>query len=617
VSTQTEPHVVATNGRVRRDPTVPLLVEFGAPLAMLAAQPADEFRSLVAAELAVALERLGVRGEPVVAVMASTSRRPVRVCIHGRYQPYPPTLARRAWIAAVPPHLRGLATEESGLPEPAFPSGWLLKYTEDPDADLSVLFAFAARLVHAVALQRPSWLLGREQIVRHAERSGIPLADAAAILGPLLDLGVSVGHSALVKQVVDEGKAVGRPAEDTIEAAFTQLRSHVVELLVHPDSLRELLGTDVGEDSFSVYSSRVDGTLRELFRGLEQMFFEQFGFLLPRLDWVATRSMPRGMLSIRSDAWSTLPVPLVLRGERLALADADLGNNDHARAALHPITGARCLIVEGTKEALDAKGVTTWGPIDFVVLNVYAELAARAGRVLGMEEIEYQLARLRYQRAGPGLSDDEAADGLADGPYRELVYAVLAMYSIGDLTRVCRAFVEEGLSMRNLPEILEWLAHYETVPVSRDAAILFDDRIAEPAGPGAARDPAQAYYEFCRKNMKAHVSARHSWAENTVVAYLLEPSIERRASRLAAAVRAGGPRSQTWEDEAESFRDAVWAEVQFIGAAPRGQVVLVGAGARAGVLALLTPELPELPVVAFCELEPAVNVQPVARIGAA
>jgi hypothetical protein len=598
----------STNGRPRRHRNIPVSVEFGTPLARLAdARRSDEFRRLLGADLAVLLERLGLDGESVaVSVSTVDSQRPIRVSVHGCFQPYPPTLMRRAWLASAPPGLQELAANRTAPPAGGFPSAWLETYAGLPDADPGLVLAFAARLVHAVVHERPSCLLAREQIVRYADRAGVEPDGIASILGPLVDLGVCLSDLALFRDVVREGEELGWSPEDTIEAAFTRMRSHIVELNVHPATLRRLLLCASTDDRFSVYSSQIAPGLQELFRDLEAQFFDRFGFLLPRFDWVAAPAMPEGMLSVRLDAWSSLPVPLVLPGERLAFPSGSAVEG--ARPTLHPMTGEPCMIVKGEKGAFDAAGVTTWGPIDYVVLNVFAELAARPGRVLGMEEVEYQIARLRYQ-----LFDDVTNDGA----YPDLVYAVLARFSIGDLTRVLRAFVDEGLSMRNLPEILERLVHYDTVRLDRDSLILFDDRIADAGAGARARLPSQLYYEYCRKQLKSYVSYRHSWAENTIVAYLLEPALEARAARIAAAVHAGGPRSSEWERQAEAFRDAVWTELQFLGVAPMGQVVLTTAAARAAVRALLAPELPDLPVVAFAELRADVNVQPIARIGVA
>ena len=619
--TVVETSALSTNGRPRRRPVVPVAVEFGTPLARFADDAAGEFRGLLAAELSVLLERLGIGGEPSISVAGVESRRPVRVNVHGCFQPYPPSLVRRAWLATAPEGAPEPSAAAPATPPLGFPNAWLDELTRADLADRGLVLTFAARLVRAVVLQRPSCLLAREQTVRYARRIGLAVEDVAPVLGDLLDLGVCVTDYDVVHEVVREGSELRRPPEDTIEAALARMRSHVVELLVHPATMRSLLALESSDDRFSVYSSQVDRSLQALFRGLERQFFDRFGFLLPRVDWVATPSMREGMMSVKIDGWSSLPVPLVLPGERLVFpVDAAGGAQAEgapARCTLHPVSGAPCAIVEGDKATFDAMGVTTWGPIDFVVLNLFAELAARPGRVLGMEEVEYQLARLRFELLDLPVDGSRTRELAVDGTHPELVYAALAHHSVGDLTRVFRAFVEEDLSMRNLPEILGRLVDYDTVPLERDSLLLVDDRVAAPSVPSRNGRVSRSHYEFCRKQLKSYVTARHSWAENTIVAYLLEPELEARAPRLAAAVRSGGPRSRKWEEEAEAFRDAVWTELQFLAPGPIGQVVLTTPGARSAVRALLEPELPELPVLAYSELRPDVNVQPIARIGLA
>jgi hypothetical protein len=53
------------------------------------------------------------------------------------------------------------------------------------------------------------------------------------------------------------------------------------------------------------------------------------------------------------------------------------------------------------KATLEERGFTTWGPIDLVIVILISELARRADKLLGMEDIEYQLAQL--PREGPEL----------------------------------------------------------------------------------------------------------------------------------------------------------------------------------------------------------------------
>jgi type III secretion protein V len=247
----------------------------------------------------------------------------------------------------------------------------------------------------------------------------------------------------------------------------------------------------------------------------------------------------------------------------------------------------------------------TLGSTDWIVVNVFAEVAAHADQLFGVEDLEYQLARLRYQL----VRLDNGEDVVVEGSYAHLVDTVLARYSLGDLTRVLRAMTSEGLSIHSLPSILERLLEYDTVS-SDPATVVLDDRL--PLAPGT-NGGWQATYASLRRGLRSYISHRFAWAENTVVAYLLEPELE---ARLATGIQRthGIPAHPLPDEEAEAFRDAVWHELSSAGDAATRPVILTAEGVRASVRRLLEAELPDLPVLSYGELRPDVNVQPLARI---
>jgi type III secretory pathway component EscV len=418
---------------------------------------------------------------------------------------------------------------------------------------------------------------------------------------------VSVRERDVVADVVRAGEVMNRPREDTVEAAFAQVRSHAAELRVHPHTLGQLLGGPIPAEAFSVHAATLDDGVRALFREFEQMFFTHFGFQLPELTWVPTPSIPEGMLSVKLDEWIGLPIPLIPRGQRIVDAEPEGLPVPPLATAVHPVTGAaRGIVDQSSKRALEDAGYVTRGPIDWLIVSLFADAAARAGRLLGLEDVEYQLARLGYQ-----LVRLEKGDHIVEGTYPALVDTVLARYTLGDLTRILRAMISEGLSIHNLPSILERLLEYETV--SADPAVptvVLDDRL--PVVPGT-HDGWQAEYAALRRGLRSYISNRFSWTEKTVVAYVLDPELE---ARLATGIQRtrGIPTHPLPEDEAEAFRDAIWQELSQAGNVPAGRVVLTTEGVRTSVRRLLEPELPDLPVLAYAELRPDVTVQALAQI---
>ena len=600
----------SVNGRRPHSPLLRIVVEFGEALEPLTRATASAaLTRAIEADVAGAMRSLGLAGHAQVELRSAETARPLRLNVNGAVQPYPPALVRRAWIAVAPPELHSRAAATKQVP-PSYPSAWLAEYVkelEDSDtAGWSLVATVVRRLTLAILLERPSRLLGDSQVRAYARATSLTPRAVAPALRRLLDLGVSVREQGVVAEIVGKGEEMHRPREDTVEAAFAQLRSHTAELRVHPRTLGVLLEVSPPAEPFSVHAPAVPEQVRASFGELEQMFFTQLGFQLPELRWVPTPSIPEGMLSVKLEEWTGLPIPLVLGEQRIVDAEPEGLPVPTLGTAVHPVTGAARAIVDrsATRELEDA-GYTTRGPTDWVVVNVFAEAVAHADQLFGLEDVEYQLARLRYQL----VRLDNGDHVVVEGTYPALVDTVLARYSLGDLTRVLRAMISEGLSIHNLPSILERLLEYDTVS-SDPAAVVLDDRL--PLVPGT-QDGWQATYASLRRGLRSYISHRFTWAENTVVAYLLEPELE---ARLAAGIQRthGIPTHPLPDEEAEAFRDAVWQELSAAGNAGAGPVILTTEGARASVRRLLEPELPDLPVLTYAELRPDVNVQPLARI---
>jgi hypothetical protein len=600
----------SVNGRRPRSPLLRLVIEFGDALEPLArAAPSAALTRAIEADVEGAMRSLGLTGQAQVEVRSGETARPLRLSVNGAVQPYPPALVRRAWIATAPAELHSRAAATKQAP-PSYPSAWLAEYVKELEgsdtAGWSLVATVVRRLTLAIVLERPSRLLGDSQVRAYARVTSLPPRAVAPVLRRLLDLGVTIGESDVVAEVVREGEEVDRPREDTVEAAFAQLRSHAAELRVHPSTLGVLLEGSPPAGPLSVHAPAVPEHVRASFGELEQMFFTQFGFQLPELAWVPTPSIPEGMLSVKLEQWTGLPVPLVLGDQRIVDADPEVLSVPTLGTAVHPVTGAaRAIVDRSAKGRLEDAGYVTRGPTDWIVVNVFAEAAAHADQLFGMEDVEYQLARLRYQL----VRLDNGDHVVVEGTYPALVDTVLARYTLGDLTRVLRAMISEGLSIHNLPSILERLLEYDTVS-SDPAAVVLDDRL--PLVPGT-HDGWQATYASLRRGLRSYISHRFAWAENTVGAYLLEPELE---ARLATGIQRthGIPTHPLPDEEAEAFRDAVWQQLSKAGNAPAGPVILTTDGVRASVRRLLEPELPDLPVLSYAELRPDVNVQPLARI---
>jgi type III secretory pathway component EscV len=401
-------------------------------------------------------------------------------------------------------------------------------------------------------------------------------------------MGVSLADHELVERIVEEGEAIGRPPEDTLEALFTELRPHEVEILVHPEMLAGLITGGLHEPRLSVYDTRFDPARRDLFRYVEQTFLSTFGFLLPKLVWVPTHAQAPNTMAVRIGTWRSLPIPTPPADKRLVLAPpwAEQLRDAPLQPSFHPVTGQECAIVpddDKLRGVLEERGLVTWGPVDFTAVVLGSELSRRLPTLLGMEEVEYQLSRLSPD---PGRVVTNTS------------LIALTRFTLGDLTRIFRALVAEHLSIVDLGGLLERLVQYETVEFEYeiDEPIVIDERLPVSRHALDTVAPWRLNYAFLRRRLRPYLTHYHGGPEETVYARTLDPRIEDVARRTA---------SKLDDDELSTIRDAVW-QAFADDPADSAHVVLTKAESRQPVRELLAPEFPDLPVLAIAELKPDV-----------
>jgi len=156
------------------------------------------------------------------------------------------------------------------------------------------------------------------------------------------------------------------------------------------------------------------------------------------------------------------------------------------------------------------------------------------------------------------------------------------------LTDVLRRLVEEGISLRNLRDILGALA--EWAPQERDPVALT---------------------EHVRVALRRAITYKHAGDGGVLAAYLLDPMIE-------DAIRDGIQKTATGSYlalEPQISRDIVAAVGRALGPeGAAGAVLLTGVEIRRYVRRLVETEHPGLAVLSFQELAPEAQIRPIARI---
>jgi type III secretion protein V len=226
-----------------------------------------------------------------------------------------------------------------------------------------------------------------------------------------------------------------------------------------------------------------------------------------------------------------------------------------------PFTGRPLARVpEPARGRLELAGLEPRPPAEVVVEHLASVARRHAPSLLGLQDVQLLL------------------DGL-EARCPALVRPVLEKVPLPVLTDVLRRLLHEGVSVRNLRGVLETLA-----------------------SPAVEGDPA-VLAERCRQALARWISHRHA-PSGALFAWLVDPALE---ETLRTRTVDGAPALEP--ERVQALLEAVAALVE------DGRAVLLASGdVRRPLRALCEGAFPEVAVLAYAELDPALRVQPLGRL---
>jgi type III secretion protein V len=177
--------------------------------------------------------------------------------------------------------------------------------------------------------------------------------------------------------------------------------------------------------------------------------------------------------------------------------------------------------------------------------------------------------------------------------YPALVEAARAELSLDVLTGELRSLVADGVSIRNLRRILECLIEYEVITDG---------------------DPPDGRTAFVRRGLCEQIAHNVARETSTVVAYLLDPGIEAALEDVAVGETRGGAQVTPDDELYPKLRRIIIDEIRLLPQLALVPVILTQDSVRAVLSNMLKQEFPRLRVIAYGDLPPDFNVQPVARL---
>lgn len=341
-----------------------------------------------------------------------------------------------------------------------------------------------------------------------------------------------------------------------------------------------------------------DQSAAEMFSMMQDGLFYELGIVLPDVHVEIDRALKTSEFRLKVNGRESAILPGLERDEFLVNETVDRLNllGIKGREAVNPANGNACAIVseeQALSETCREAGLTTWGPVGFLVLTLAAEIRKQAATFQTVNATQYILDSL-------------------SAAFPELTRVALKRFSVEEICLALRNLLDEGISIRDLRSILEsMLSINGTTDVDLDRYIVFSPRTENlyPVTGGRGLNdltPAE-YSNFVRTSLKSYISHKYTRGGGTLVVYLLDREIERRISNIGA--------QPLTDQENKNLKEAFGREV---GSLPPGAalspVLLTTMDIRRTVRKLIEKDFPNLAVLSYQELSPDTNIQPIARI---
>jgi len=251
-------------------------------------------------------------------------------------------------------------------------------------------------------------------------------------------------------------------------------------------------------------------------------------------------------------------------GQLLAMDGGGATAKLRGKAAKDPAFGLPAVwIAEALRDEAEVQGYTVIDPVSVLVTHISEIIRSTIGEILSRDDVKALIENAK--KTSPAVVGELVPERVG----------------YGEVQAVLRNLLREGVSIRNMPAILETIA----------------DHVAR------TKDP-EALTELVRQRLGRALCEMHADKSGTLYAVTLDPAIE---SRLAAAVGGkndpeAGPISPAWLSQlVEQIGNSI------AGAARGGKdvVLLARSGVRRFLGELVRASLPKVAVLSYQEVVPA------------
>jgi len=223
-------------------------------------------------------------------------------------------------------------------------------------------------------------------------------------------------------------------------------------------------------------------------------------------------------------------------------------------------------IPESSRSEAELMGYTVIDPVSVLVTHLSETIRSSIGDILSRDDVKEMVDQIK--KTSPAVVEE----------------LIPSKMGYGDVQRVLKSLLREGVSIRNLPAILEVLADNAT-------KIKDTDQLSE----------------LVRQRLGRTLCEMYADSEGALHAVTLDPEIENRLAAAVGAVRdpEAKPVNPAW---LQSLMERIGADVAKAGKGGRNVVVLARSNVRRFLNELARASLPKVPVLSYNEVVPARSV---------
>ncbi len=369
-------------------------------------------------------------------------------------------------------------------------------------------------------------------------------------------------------------KVGARPASAPIVASAPPATGDPKRAATEVDSslALDLLSLEIGYELVGLVDPSRGGTLLERVAVLRQQLARDLGMIMPPVHVCDNLQLPPGGYRVLVSG-NAVGSGSCKAGRLLAVDPVGRAPAIDGEKTSDPTFGmpARWIAVRD-KEMAEALGYTVVDHATVVATHLGELLRANAHKLLGRQEVQHLLDVL--VRTVPKVVED----------------VVPNLLSLGDVVRILRNLVREGISIRDLRTILDSLGELS-----------------------ATTKDIEQLTELVRERLAPHITSRVKGSDGNVAALTLDPRLEEvlRRSLREIATGTGGALDPEMIRTLVANVERSLKKFTAISATP---LIVTSPDLRRYVRAVFERKIPQLAVVSFREIDPTAPIQVIDRL---